>query len=289
MQEPFLRPPRTQMEPPHSSAPGTQPTASGLGVSSERPSARDTAIDVGHPNHHWRAVHAAIDNLSSKGKQGQGSRWPDFLRPHDLHPRIQDRQSWRHKLGKALESDFAHLTILVLILVDVVATSVDIVLTLHTKANDVKECRLLLEECSQPTPWEPHSTEHEPLFFTSTGILGLLCLNLLLLLVAFGFNFFRHPGYVLDLAIIPTALFLEIFLDSEVLALLVILNLWRLIRVAHGVFTVTDDAIEEEVEQLKRSVEVLQRQSDKSKEDLETSKARIERLENLQQGASIDR
>lgn len=230
-------------------------------------------------------MHGIIESLSSKAKQREGLRWPAFLRPDDLHPRIRDRQSWRHKLGKFLESDFAHWTILALILVDVLATSVDIVLTLHTKANDVKECRVLLEECSQPMPWEPHSTEHEPLFYTSTGILGILCLNLVLLLLAFGLDFFRHPGYVLDLAIIPTALFLEIFLDSEVLALLVILNLWRLIRVAHGVFTVTDDAIEEEVMHLKRSVEVLQRQSDNSREEHEQSKARIDRLEKLQQAA----
>lgn len=265
--------------------PPVQPLASGEEAASTSKSAdHETTIDVDKPSQHWDEVHGKIEVLLNltRRKTGVQLQWPRVLglrKPIDLHHQDEDPHHWRHQLGKALESDFAHWAVLVLILVDVIATSVDIVLTLHTKANDVKECRALLEECTQPQPWEPHSMEHEPLFYTSAGILGLLCLNIVLLLVAFGLRFFRHPGYVLDLAIIPTALFLEVFLDSEVLALLIILNLWRLIRVAHGVFTVTDDAIEEEVVHLKRSLAILQRQSKEVKEELDSCKARIDHLE----------
>lgn len=55
------------------------------------------------------------------------------------------------------------------------------------------------------------------------------------LIIAFGWRFFTHVGYILDLVVVPTSLCLELFV-SDAAGLLVILRLWRLVRVAHGVY-----------------------------------------------------
>lgn len=41
-------------------------------------------------------------------------------------------------------------------------------------------------------------------------------------------------GYVADLIVIPTALVLELTLEEKAVGLLILLRLWRLVRVAHG-------------------------------------------------------
>ncbi|KAL3691203.1 hypothetical protein R1sor_004854 [Riccia sorocarpa] len=160
------------------------------------------------------------------------------------------RAPWRKQLGDSLDSTPAHVTIVLLLAVDLLATVIDILKTVHNKTNDLDTCVTHVEACTCISHFE--KTESlEFLYWVSISILSILALNVLGLLIAFGTSFFRHPGYVLDFFVVGTALALELFLDSDTVGLLIILTLWRIVRVAHGIFEVTDEAWEKEIEKFK--------------------------------------
>lgn len=204
-------------------------------------------------------------------------RWWQHLLP------VQGRQraQWRKRLGEFLESTPIHVGTLILLLVDLMSTAVDLLKTLHNKSRDLNHCTALLESCQCVSQFE-RSQSFEFLYWVGIVILSLLLLNVGGLLVAFGVSFFCHPGYVLDLLVLTTALCLEIFLDAETAGLLVILNLWRIVRVAHGIFEVTDDAMESEVHNIEVQFESLQSKNRDMQELLQQKDQRIAELEQEQ-------
>ncbi|EFJ10096.1 hypothetical protein SELMODRAFT_128853 [Selaginella moellendorffii] len=164
--------------------------------------------------------------------------------------------SWRHNLRGALESTPAHVTIVALLLIDLLATAVDLLLTIHNTSADLRECSASVRACQcDPTGFSSGREPWEFLHWISVGILGVLMLNVIGLMVAFGASFFKHAGYVLDLFVVTSALVLEVFFQADTAGLLIILNLWRIVRVAHGIFEVTDEAWENEIEDMKERIE----------------------------------
>jgi len=139
---------------------------------------------------------------------------------HWLSQRDDDRAPWRVKLGNFVEHRYAEIALAILLLADVCVVIAEIIIV-DIACRGGKEVEEVL-----------HGPE-EALHWTSISILSVFCLELFLTFIAHDFAMFKHLGYVLDTIIIPTALFLELFLD-DVAGLLVLLRLWRLIRVAHG-------------------------------------------------------
>lgn len=201
-------------------------------------------------------------------------RWWQHLLPVQGRRRAQ----WRKRLGEFLESTPIHVGTLILLLIDLLSTAVDLLKTLHNKSRDLNHCTALLESCQCVSEFE-RSQSIEFLYWVGIVILSLLLLNVGGLLVAFGASFFCHPGYVLDLLVLTTALCLEIFLDAQTAGLLVILNLWRIVRVAHGIFEVTDDAMESEIHNIEVQFEDLQSKNRDMQELLQQKDQRIAELE----------
>lgn len=195
----------------------------------------------------------------------------------------EERAQWRKELGEALDSTPAHVVIVVLLLVDLLATVVDILKTVHNKTHDLSACVNYLETCQCVDPFEI-TESWEFLYWISISILTILALNVLALLVAFGKAFFLHPGYVLDLVVVGTALGLEIFLDSDTVGLLIILTLWRIVRVAHGIFEVTDEAWEKEVETFREKLKEADAKHQRDEELLLQKDQRIAELSAQQNG-----
>jgi hypothetical protein len=135
-----------------------------------------------------------------------------------------------------------------------------------------------VEVCSCVEHFE-RTEEWKWTYWIGIVILIILLLNVLGLLLAFGFSFFFHPGYVLDLVVVTTALLLEIFLDAETAGLLVILSIWRIVRVAHGIFEVTDEAWEEDIHKLQ---EQIQRVQDDHQKDLQLLQEKSQRIAELE-------
>src|SRR5690606_1784557 len=99
-----------------------------------------------------------------------------------------------------------------------------------------------------------HSFEHT-LKMISIGILWVFAIEVVLLLIAFDLAFFLHPLYIMDAVIVGVALFIELYLqDVLVASLLIVLRLWRVVRVVHGIIMVGQNAhrkTKEELEHLR--------------------------------------
>jgi hypothetical protein len=188
------------------------------------------------------------------------------------------RAPWRKNLAETLESTSTHCIIVGLLLVDLLATAIDILKTIHDKSDDLNSCVSLVEVCSCVEHFE-RTEEWKWTYWIGIIILIILLLNILGLLLAFGFSFFFHPGYVLDLVVVTTALLLEIFLDAETAGLLVILSIWRIVRVAHGIFEVTDEAWEEDIHKLQDQIQKVQDDHQKDLQVLQEKSQRIAELE----------
>lgn len=67
-------------------------------------------------------------------------------------------------------------------------------------------------------------------------------------MVALGVDFFRRPGYVVDGVVLVVALLLEAFLEKMGGGLLVVVSLWRVVRVVESAFELSDEAIEAQIE-----------------------------------------
>ncbi|PHT63828.1 hypothetical protein T459_32357, partial [Capsicum annuum] len=82
------------------------------------------------------------------------------------------------------------------------------------------------------------------------GILGLLFLKSIGLVIGLGSAFFRRPGYLLDSIVVMVALFLEVYLEKKEGGLLLVVSLWRVVRVVESAFELSDEAIEAQIEDI---------------------------------------
>jgi len=98
------------------------------------------------------------------------------------------------------------------------------------------------------------------LTLTSLTILCLFGLEIVLLLVALGWRFFTNCFYVLDAAVVAVALWSEIaayrYHNPQIIAipLLVLLRVWRLATIFHGVGVVVDTREEYRIQDLENLV-----------------------------------
>ncbi|KAG6550726.1 hypothetical protein Mapa_007823 [Marchantia paleacea] len=211
--------------------------------------ARDSLASI---NQHFNASRKStlhpVSNLQTRGVQGA---------------RIQ----WRVRLGNVLESTHFHIFVVLLLTVDLVVTVVDIVKTIHSKDADFRTCTKLLHECQCHGRLQ-HASHWHFLLWISVSILSFLALNVLGLLVAFGMSFFRHIGYVLDAVVVGLSLGLEIGLNSDTPGLLVLLTLWRIVRVAHGIFEVADEHWEKDIKKLEAHIHELEAMHKKDQEQI---------------------
>nr|ABN08817.1 hypothetical protein MtrDRAFT_AC160516g43v2 [Medicago truncatula] len=99
----------------------------------------------------------------------------------------------------------------------------------------------------------------EELYFhwIGIGILSIISMKIIALLVGLGFSFFKHPGYVVDGIVAIGALIMEVFLEKRGGGLLVVVSLWRVIRVVESVFELSDEAIEAQIEGIVCQFEAL--------------------------------
>lgn len=61
-------------------------------------------------------------------------------------------------------------------------------------------------------------------------------------------KFLKRPGYVVDGGVLMGALVLETFLEKKGGGFLVVVSLWRVVRVIESAFELSDEAIEAQIE-----------------------------------------
>lgn len=146
---------------------------------------------------------------------------------------------WRLRAGRVLDGHAAHLTILLAIFVDVCAV--------------VGET-LLHSLCPKGDP-AVHSWV-VGLGWTSRAVLIALIVHQAVLAGVFGVGaYLRHPWYVFDVAVLIVSLVLELTLSEDIEGgLLVLLLVWRGVRLVHG-FAAEVHEGDEEKEALRRYYE----------------------------------
>jgi hypothetical protein len=192
--------------------------------------------------HHLRSVRQRHFAKAATWRASQGSI--RALRP-------------RQKLGHALESHPAHLSVLILISLDVLAVVAEVMLA-HVAARP--------DPTDEAGIHRVHTWE-SALGWISFGILILLLAQQLLLLVAFGLAYFTKLWYVLDLIVLVVAIVLEIALGDVEGGLLALALSWRIVRIVHGLLATAETEAHDygEVEkQLVRASDKLKRESDYS-------------------------
>ncbi|KAG7452610.1 uncharacterized protein BT62DRAFT_1070361 [Guyanagaster necrorhizus] len=165
----------------------------------------------------------------------------------EQQPLLQAKEtldSWRSKLGQVLEAQLFHKAVITLITIDAACVLVDLGYT------------LLSTNCTPAGPEGPHWLE--VLAHISLVITTFFLVEIPLALWAFGFQYYNPFGQVthaslhlFDAAIIIITFVLEITLkgkEKELGALLIVLRLWRLVKLVGGI-TVGAGEISEEHDQ----------------------------------------
>lgn len=93
---------------------------------------------------------------------------------------------------------------------------------------------------------ESHLCHEMGFYFTSASlsILGFFQCEAFMQMNATGKFIFEFYGHFLDCIIIPLSIVLEFLLQGGATSLLIMLRLWRLVRIMHGVFTADEEADE---------------------------------------------
>lgn len=79
--------------------------------------------------------------------------------------------------------------------------------------------------------------------------------------MALGAEFFGRPGYVMDGVVLVVALLLEAFLEKMGGGLVVVVSLWRVVRVVESAFELSDEAIETQIEAVMCEFEALKEEN----------------------------
>ncbi|XP_022096351.1 voltage-gated hydrogen channel 1-like isoform X2 [Acanthaster planci] len=194
---------------------------------------------------------------------------------HDDHENSKGPQTCREKLREFLHTQKMQITIIVLVVLDCVFVIGELVLDLEDAA--------LGSSCTTKAPpmdgnvtydqgemtrhkraAEEYSGEHSPLkqakealHYLSIVILSLFMIELMLKLIALGSKFFHSKLEIFDAFVIVVSFILDIVTlvlpDSfAIIDLVVVLRLWRIMRIVNGVILSVEQRAEKRIHHHKR-------------------------------------
>jgi len=187
--------------------------------------------------------------------------------------------TWHNRVGNALESSTVHKIVIALIIIDAGCVLADLSYT------------LLSSGC------EPPSGPESPVWLDvlseiSTAITTLFLIEIPLAVWSLGFRYYNpfdgvpHASlHLFDAAIIVTTFVLEVVLrgkERELASLLIVLRLWRLIKLVGGVAVGAGEIEDENVQDLFRTrleLEQTQTALSEAREENQKLRARVSALE----------
>ncbi|XP_065870883.1 uncharacterized protein, partial [Euphorbia lathyris] len=198
----------------------------------------------------------------------QKAKWKLFLNPAATQEQgfNSNRAEWRNKLSKFLESSPIRVAAIVLIIVDLILT--------------VLELSSSIISCSSP-PENENTTASWWWHWVGIGILSLLCLKAVAEAVGLGGDFFRRPCYVVDGAFVIGALVLEAVLERKGGGLLVVVSLWRVVRVVGTAFELSDEAIQAQIQQIISQFQLLREENTRLLVEIAEKDVLIHNLEEI--------
>ncbi|XP_027351453.1 voltage-gated hydrogen channel 1 [Abrus precatorius] len=167
---------------------------------------------------------------------------------------------WRAHLVNFLESTWVHVFSISLLIVDLIITILELSSSLVT--------------CEQDMNQKVELSFH----WIGIGITSLLLAKTMALLVGLGSSFFKHLGHVIDGVVAIGAIVLEAFVMRKGGGLLVVVSLWRVIRVVESVFELSDEAIEAQIAGIVNQFEALKEENMRLLERIHEKDNTIEKL-----------
>ncbi|KLO12638.1 hypothetical protein SCHPADRAFT_409970 [Schizopora paradoxa] len=177
---------------------------------------------------------------------------------HDVREE-NDKLTRREWVGEKLESKHFHKAIIFLIAVDATCVLADLVYT------------FLVDPCAGGGGEEDQPAWLEVLAHISLAITTFFLIEIPLATYAFGFSYYRPLGavphaslHLFDAVVILTTFVLEVVLrgrEQELVGLLVLLRLWRLVKLVGGIAVGAGEIDEELSKQLAETKQELEEKS----------------------------
>lgn len=157
---------------------------------------------------------------------------------------ISIEPQWRITLSEFLESYQVHLFTIFLLSLDIILMSLELSSSLLS--------------CTSVSKTE---TENQWFRWGGTAILSLLAAKSMVLAVAMGKSFFRQPGCVMDGSVAIIALILQVLVDKKGTGFIVVVSLWRVLRVVETAFELSDEAIEVQIDGIISQFQALSKEN----------------------------
>ncbi|CAD5312352.1 unnamed protein product [Arabidopsis thaliana] len=157
---------------------------------------------------------------------------------------ISINQQWRITLSNFLESYQVHLFTIFLLSLDIILTSLEL-------SSSLLSC----------TSVKKTETQNEWFRWGGTVILSILAVKSMALVVAMGKSFFKQPGCVMDGTLAIVALILQVLLEKKGTGFIVVVSLWRVLRVVETAFELSDEAIEVQIDGIISQFQALSKEN----------------------------
>ncbi|XP_015887126.3 uncharacterized protein LOC107422218 [Ziziphus jujuba] len=173
-------------------------------------------------------------------------KWHKFLNPKEQNHVINNNKSpWRTHLSNFLESTPVRVTVMFLLLLDLIFTTLEL-------SSSLLSCK----------PNNMTKTDKQTWFhWVGISILAIVFSRTAGLALGLGSEFLRRPGYVVDGVVLIGALVLEAFMEKKGGGFLVVVSLWRVVRVIETAFELSDEAIEAQIEGIICQFETLREEN----------------------------
>ncbi|KAH7521460.1 hypothetical protein FEM48_Zijuj07G0035500 [Ziziphus jujuba var. spinosa] len=173
-------------------------------------------------------------------------KWHKFLNPKKQNHVINNNKSpWRTHLSNFLESTPVRVTVMFLLLLDLIFTTLEL-------SSSLLSCK----------PNNITKTDKQTWFhWVGISILAIVFSRTAGLALGLGSEFLRRPGYVVDGVVLIGALVLEAFMEKKGGGFLVVVSLWRVVRVIETAFELSDEAIEAQIEGIICQFETLREEN----------------------------
>jgi hypothetical protein len=178
--------------------------------------------------------------------------------------------SVREKIRKVLTSNYFHIIIIVLVLLDSFCVTVELVIDLES-SDSVSESLQHVEETFK---------------FVGLTILSLFVVELIFKLVFIREEFFKSKLEMFDAFIVVVSFILDIvFIDKKSAvatlgSIFVLFRFWRIIRIVNGIIMTVEKRAEAKIEKLKIGMNALIKEIDNLKADLSKKQQIINDLNN---------
>ncbi|KAJ0818393.1 putative voltage-dependent channel domain superfamily, voltage-gated hydrogen channel 1 [Helianthus annuus] len=187
------------------------------------------------------SINISIENLIKSCKRRR--KWEFFS--GSTKQTSNNKPPWRNNLTRFLESTPVHIIAIVLLVVDLVMVVLEL-------SKTIVSCPASNKINKKVDLWY---------HWIGIGILVILATKSVALVVGCGSSFFKRPGLVADGVVLIGALLSEILLERVGVGLIVVVSLWRVLRVVESAFELSDAAIEAQITSILCQFELLQEEN----------------------------